>query len=444
MKKLFYLWTAGIILLAFSCKHDDPDDVYKTYPLAVELVYPATGAYQAAEGVTVTLTNTSDSKVMEAKTDARGVAKFTVTAGVYDASATENRSGDGVAFVLNGAKRGITVTDKWTGTENVKLQLEESKLSQVIIKEVFYGGTPKDDGSGSFPFDKYVILYNNSSLPASLDNICLGITLPYNPHGTNNDYINDQLFYEAEGWCPAGQGFWYFREPVTLQPYSKLVIALNNAVDNTQTYSKSINFAHPEYYCTYDIEVYDNKNYYPAPSDLIPVSHYLKARHYGKGNGWSFSTTGPAFFIFAPDGQTIEQFGADATNLNDYGGGQMRKKVPVAWVLDGVEIFFQGSNNNKKRLNAVIDAGYVFGTNKKGYSIYRNVDKAATEAIKENEGKLVAHYAMGTQDIDGGSTDPSGIDAEASIKNGAKIVYMDTNNSSKDFHQRKEASLRYR
>lgn len=432
------------MLLAFSCKHDDPDDVYKTYPLAVELVYPATGAYQAAEGVTVTLTNTSDSKVMEAKTDARGVAKFTVTAGVYDASATENRSGDGVAFVLNGAKRGITVTDEWTGTENVKLQLEESKLSQVIIKEVFYGGTPKDDGSGSFPFDKYVILYNNSSLPASLDNICLGITQPYNPHGTNNDYINDQLFYEAEGWCPAGQGFWYFREPVTLQPYSKLVIALNNAVDNTQTYSKSINFAHPEYYCTYDIEVYDNKNYYPAPSDLIPVSHYLKARHYGKGNGWSFSTTGPAFFIFAPDGQTIEQFGADATNLNDYGGGQMRKKVPVAWVLDGVEIFFQGSNNNKKRLNAVIDAGYVFGTNKKGYSIYRNVDKAATEAIKENEGKLVTHYAMGTQDIDGGTTDPSGIDAEASIKNGAKIVYMNTNNSSKDFHQRKEASLRYR
>ena len=40
------------------------------------------------------------------------------------------------------------------------------------------------------------------------------------------------------------------------------------------------------------------------------------------------------------------------------------------------------------------------------------------------------------------STDPSGIDAEASIKNGAVIVYQDTNNSSKDFHQRKVASLK--
>ncbi len=41
-----------------------------------------------------------------------------------------------------------------------------------------------------------------------------------------------------------------------------------------------------------------------------------------------------------------------------------------------------------------------------------------------------------------GSTDPSGIDAEASLKNGARIIYQDTNNSTNDFHQRKQASLR--
>jgi hypothetical protein len=159
-----------------------------------------------------------------------------------------------------------------------------------------------------------------------------------------------------------------------------------------------------------------------------------------------FSQLGPAFFIFAPEGQSIEQFGTDANNLDMYGGkaSQVRKKVPVKWVLDGVEIFMQGADSNRKRLNTEIDAGYIHGINGMGYSIYRNVDKSATEAIKENEGKLVYNYAMGTQDIEGGTTDSSGIDAEASIKNGAKIVFMDTNNSSKDFHQRKEASLRYK
>ena len=41
-----------------------------------------------------------------------------------------------------------------------------------------------------------------------------------------------------------------------------------------------------------------------------------------------------------------------------------------------------------------------------------------------------------------GSTDPSGIDAEASIANGAHIIYSDTNDSFIDFHQKKVASLK--
>ena len=73
--------------------------------------------------------------------------------------------------------------------------------------------------------------------------------------------------------------------------------------------------------------------------------------------------------------------------------------------------------------------------------MYRNVDKDATEALPENAGKLVYGYAGGTDDVEG-STDPSGIDAEASIANGAHIIYSDTNNSFVDFHQRKVFSLK--
>lgn len=77
-----------------------------------------------------------------------------------------------------------------------------------------------------------------------------------------------------------------------------------------------------------------------------------------------------------------------------------------------------------------------------GYSIYRNVDKEATEAVESNAGKLVYSYSLGTTDQQDGTTDPSTIDAEASIKNGARIIYKDTNNSTNDFHQRKKASLK--
>ena len=93
------------------------------------------------------------------------------------------------------------------------------------------------------------------------------------------------------------------------------------------------------------------------------------------------------------------------------------------------------------RFPADINSNYVSITTKLGYSIYRNVDKGATEALEENAGKLVYGYTGGTDDIEG-STDPSGIDAEASIANGAHIVYSETNDSKKDFHQRKVASLK--
>ena len=111
------------------------------------------------------------------------------------------------------------------------------------------------------------------------------------------------------------------------------------------------------------------------------------------------------------------------------------------WVIDAVEVFAYGASNNVKRFPATIDAGSVAMTNYQGYTIYRNVDKEATEAIADNTGRLVYSYSLGTVDQNG-TTDPSGIDAEASVRNGAKIVYLDTNNSSNDFHQRAISSLK--
>ena len=82
--------------------------------------------------------------------------------------------------------------------------------------------------------------------------------------------------------------------------------------------------------------------------------------------------------------------------------------------------------------------------NQLGHSIYRNVDAEATLALPENAGKLVYMYALGTFNVTTGtgSTDPTGIDAEASMANGAHIIFSDTNDSSKDFHERTVAALK--
>jgi len=433
---LFVVGWFGIILQ--SCKNNDDD--YKTYPVTTQLVYPDN--YTVKEGVSVTLTNTINSTAYSATTDSKGIAKFEVPAGVYEASATEKRSSGGKSFNFNGIKD-FTVSNPWKESDIVPVNLTLSKSAQIIIKELYVGGCKKDDGSGSYIMDKYVILYNNSDNTASLDHLCLAMVIPYNGNATNYDYVGGSLFYDAEGWIPAGQGIWYFPDGLTIESGKQLVIALNNAVDNTGTYSNSINFAKSEYYCTYDIATYANTTYYPSPSTVIPTSHYLKAINYGTGNAWSLSTISPAFFIFSTVDTTPADFANDASKTSLYNGAasQVRKKVPVDWIVDGIEVFKQGSTNYK-RLTAKVDAGYVNFINGNGYTLYRNVDKEATEAIKTNSGKLVYSYSGGTTDQTDGTTDTSGIDAEASIKNGARIIYKDTNSSTNDFHQRKKASLR--
>jgi hypothetical protein len=115
-------------------------------------------------------------------------------------------------------------------------------------------------------------------------------------------------------------------------------------------------------------------------------------------------------------------------------------KIPINWVLDALDLWPAADETKYfRRFPTSIDVGYQVLTNKLGYSTYRNVDKAATEAIAENSGKIVYNYAGAVSAED---DDPSGIDAEASIAAGAKIVFQDTNNCGNDFHMRKVAALK--
>jgi len=163
------------------------------------------------------------------------------------------------------------------------------------------------------------------------------------------------------------------------------------------------------------------------------------------GNAWLFSNSAPALFI-GHMGKAEAEALAQNTEAYDYtqgtGASNQAVKFPQAKVIGCVDVFSAANvSTSKLRFPASLNTGSVTITGKLGYTVYRNVDKASTEALPENEGKLVYNYAMGTADA-GGSTDPSDIDAEASIANGAHIVYLQTNSSAGDFHQRKQSSLK--
>jgi len=438
-KAIYTLLCLSLVAALVSCKKEPAKP--KIFAVTVQLTYPADSGFSAIAGIEVTAKNTINASSFTSQTDAGGRAVFSLPAGIYEISATDYRSVSGSAIILSGSNPTVKVTAPWDSASVVNLELVASKSSQVIIKELYSGGCPKDDGTGSWQRDQYVILYNNSANVADLSGVCMTYSVTINSNVTNYNYGADgKLWYEAENlnlslWCIAE-----FPAGASVAPFSQVVVALYDAVDHTTTYSQSVNLSKPEYYAVYNPELF---TMIATPATTIPTSHYMTTLKYEgvKTQAWSLSVGSPAFFIFAPtDGHNATSITADA-NMNYLYNSQalmICKKIPNSWILDGVEVFKKDATNNKKRLTATIDTGSVDFTNALGYTIYRNVDAAATKAIEGNEAKLVYNYKGGALD----TTDPSGIDAEASIAAGAKIVYKDTNNSTNDFHVRATASLR--
>jgi hypothetical protein len=456
MKKLtFFYYLAAVALLGFSvsCEKDDDTETVKTFEVTVQLTYPA--GFEPAASVTVSLENTITGAVVVNTTDAAGAASFTVVAGLYEASATDERADELYRYLINGRNNNIAVTDTWVNGTSASITLTAtavpkpaagnvSPYGKLIIKELYVGGAQKDDASGAWLYDTYVTIYNNSTQPASIENLTLAHAFPLNSNSNSNFRVDGELIYASENWLPSAFGAWQYQQRDTLYPGEQMVISFGAAVNHTLTYSQAVNLANAAYYVCYDIDVFNHALTFPAPSELIPTSHYLKAYKYAGygGNGWAMSNNSPAFFIFTPsDEMSFNDFVAAPENRTTHGASPSMPalKVPRTWVLDGIDVYRTGyESTNAKRLTPDIDAGYIYFDSGYGHTLYRNVDKAATEAIIANQGKLVYDYSLGFEE----STDPSGIDAEASIKNGAHIIYKDTNNSTNDFHQRSRASLR--
>lgn len=447
MKNLLTILAIATTLLFASCEKEHVNEI-KLYDVAVKLNYPADSGMEPTEGVTVSM-KSSAGTITSATSDMEGVALFSLPDGIYEISVSEQRSMNGYTYTFNGTATNVVISAT-TYTEGMTIDLEMvgSSAGQIIIKEIYAGGCQKDDGSGAYQMDKYMVIYNNSAQEASISNFCIGMVGPYNAHAGTNNYVDDKLVYGDAGYTPTMQAFWFMQNDLVMQPYESKVIALHGAIDHTLTYSNSVNLSNADY-CTYDPEVFPNVLYYPTPSESIPSENYLKACFVGMGNAWAVSIVSPGLFIFTVEDNDPLAWGQDLANRYYFPGKEDIAvygcvKIPNENILDAVEVFSaEDIADSKPRFSPSLDAGYIAMTNKQGYTIYRNVDQAATEAIEDNAGKIVYGYTGGTTGIDDvASTDPSTIDAEASIRNGAHIVYKDTNNSTYDFHQRNKASIR--
>ena len=437
MKKLVMYFSAALAIMAIAGCDLIPNPV----AISVQLV---SGRHAiAVEQIMVKLEDEASTTTFEIPTDASGKATFLIIPGTYTASATYKTVEDGESVTYNGSAPIIVAEE---GQTEFELDLSRVATQQLVIKELYSGGCPKNEGTGSFSNDAYFIIYNNSAFEADATDLVFGNVNPYNGQSNNKYYdAEGKLIYEHQGWIPAGGAVWYFTQPVKIPAYSQIVVAVFGAIDHTATVTASVNLANADYYwmSNGDIPAFTNAKY--AVSDVIPTSHYLSGYQINKSNAWVLSNTAPAFWMGKISKSVLQQLVADTEKYDQTAGtGDVNwaVKVPSFYVIGCLEVFKSDKlESSYLRFPSYLNTGYAVLANQMGYTIYRNVDKEATEALPENAGKLVYNYAGGTEDVNG-TTDPSGIDAEASIKAGAHIVYLQTNDSSKDFHQRKVSSLK--
>ena len=439
MKK--YLTILSILALgvfAASCTRTK-----EAQPVAIDIQLTSDGTSFAVEGVKVSLSDAAASFTLEANTDASGVATFSVKPGAYTAQATYVTSENGQRLAYNGSNNNIMVVE--ASTKPYALPLQKVVSQQIVIKELYTTGCPTNDGTSSTTDDAYVVLYNNSEVEADASNVVFGFLAPYNAHGTNKYYnAEGTLLFENENWIPSYGAIWWFTaDKVTIPAYSELVVAFFGGIDFTQTITASVNLANENYYLmTKDgIPAYTNKKY--VAGNVIPSDHYLTCSPFTQGNAWAISNMCPAFFIGNMAKDEAKRISEDTENYDTTLGTTAAMRVvkfPKANVIGAVEVWSAPNvEKSNVRFPADVNTGYIAITNKLGYTVYRNVDKDATEALPENEGKLVYNYEGALDDAQNGATV---IDAEASIAAGAHIIYKQTNNTANDFHIRKVSSLK--
>ena len=397
------------VLLACAAAGCSPTPGYegRTHELSVTAAYPAGSEQWTREGVEVVFEDAVSGTDYTALTDAGGTARILLPNGSYGIHisdiASDSQTGD--EFVFNGALEKVILVD---AGRSVTVNLTRSVPGKIVVREIYSSGCPRYPLEGTYQADKYIVLHNNSVVTQYLDGLCFGVVDPYNSNASNvwisRDSGSGQVVYPD--FAPVIQAVWQF--PGTghehaLAPGEDAVLVVGGAIDHTAEYPLSVNLNSPGNFVCYNNVAFWNPAYHPAPGDRIQSDHIMDLLlKMGQANAFTFSINSPAVVLFRPsDGTTMAEFLQNTDNIVQKPGSAADRivKVPLEWVEDGVEVFTNNVSGSTKRLNPVLDAGYVrLSETFQGRSLYRRVNESET------------------------------------AKRGYEVL-MDTNNSSADFYE---------
>lgn len=372
--------------------------------LTIFPVFPEGFGQYSGAGIVVTVGDIDKGHKYETVTGEGGTAMLRLPVGNYRVIVNEKAE----EFIFNGSADNVILDG---ADKALKIDMVSSRKGEIVIKEIYCGGCQAYPLQGRYSRDSYVILHNNSSKVQYLDNLCFGTLDPYNAGAVNVWTDSGTGASISDEFVPVIQAVWKIGgdgSAFPLGPGEDAVISVYGAIDHTITYEQSVNLDNPVYFVCYDNVLFPNTKYHPAPGPGISLDRYLQVViKTGQSNAYTFSVTSPAVVIFRAQGQTIEDFVEGAGNVVQKPGSTVDRvvKVPVEWILDGVEVFTGNTVGNTKRLGPAIDAGFIpLSAPYLRHTLHRYTDVEETEA------------------------------------RGYEVL-MDSNNSSRDFYERNIQSL---
>ncbi len=294
-------------------------------------------------------------------------------------------------LMLKGGESNIRVFD-YTENSLQEINMEVSTTSSLVFKELYYAVLK--NGSGSYLFEQFFEIYNNSDEVVYLDSLCISNIYPHSgvpdTFGTDDNGVDldANFFFGIVTWMIPGTG-----KDVPLEP-GKSVVLCSSGRNHKDVNENLLDLSSSDY------EAYVNKISglepldYPVPN-LVPAFWTQGAKVYQ----WTCTVTGPGMVIYKLD----YPFDANdtATSINKKA---VCIKIPKSSVLDAVECLKNPSVADQKRFPSSFDAGFA-------------------TVLESNNGKSIARKILQTT-ADG------------------RIIFQDTNNSSEDFEVMDRAMIR--
>ena len=280
------------------------------------------------------------------------------------------------ARALTGHARAVSLRAAGTLAEaSLSLTLQGPALGGLVIRELYYAGSPGVNGNHYFS-DQFIALYNNGTETVFADGLCVADA--HGPAGRINPGTAPTSFGgDAEGvvvesvWQIPGTG----RE-FPVRPGESLVIAHDGA--NHQPFS------------TLDLSDADWEAF-NARSDMrdddSPTVPNLRRVIFNGGLDWLLPVFGGSVIVFRVDDvDALER-------VRVPGFTAQRARVPVRAVIDAVDALMDGDSARYKRIPAALDRGFthVSGTYTgesvrrapaamvRGRTIYQDTDDSAAD-----------------------------------------------------------------